>query len=97
MYKIIPEDERRVYSDADLDSFGEKWVFIIHAKFTPESAFIEGVPIVIADEPFEGNEIVDYDKYMYDHDGKYDEIFGCDLRPYRNSVPISDSSEGDVL
>jgi hypothetical protein len=47
-------------------AYDGKWVFIANTKHTPHMKFLGGVPIVIADDIFEGQFDGFYEKFMTD-------------------------------
>ena len=60
MVTIIPEQERkRMGMDEIQAAFDGKWVFLVQTNDVPFSA----VPVVIADEPYEGSENEIYEQF----------------------------------
>lgn len=62
-------------------TYDGKWVFIVNAKHNPHFRFLGGVPVVVADDIFEGQS-----------DGFYEEFMTKDYAPrtdrdYTDSAP----------
>ena len=83
MYIII--DNPKVLTKDEIEKeFDGKWVYIVKAKFTDSKSLVEGMPVVVADSPFEGNEDGIYEQF----DSKeYVTRYACDLCHYEPFIP----------
>jgi len=55
MYQII--DNPKLMTKDEIDkTYDGKWVYIVKANVTREGTVIDGTPVIIADEPYEGVE-----------------------------------------
>jgi hypothetical protein len=68
MYEILKNPKRMTIQEID-SSFDGKWVYIIQCEETEGYKTIAGVPVVIADGPFEG---VDEGIYNQFDDPRYE-------------------------
>ena len=66
MYRVIPPEERKEYSHAELrEIFDGKWLYLVNSQFTDGNGLIKGTPVVVADKELEGL-----------HDGIYEQFKG---------------------
>lgn len=71
MYIIIPQNEHREYTFAQLqEKFSGKWVYLVHAVFTKAHGLVKATPVVIADSELEGVEEGIYTQYQSDSFGR---------------------------
>ena len=83
MYQIIENPKMLTKVEIDKE-FDGKWVYIVKAKFTSSKSLIEGMPVVVADSPFEGNSDGIYEQY----DSKeYVARYAYDLCNYEPFIP----------
>jgi len=83
MYQII-ENPKMMTKEEINNEFDGKWVYIVKAKFTESKSLIEGMPVIFADTPFEGNNDGIYEQY----DAKeYVARYACDLCHYEPFIP----------
>jgi len=83
MYKII--ENPQIMTKEDIDKmFDGKWIYIVKADITKHGELIKGMPVIIADEPYEGTEDGIYDKY-----NTYEFVKRCDynLIHYEPFIP----------
>ncbi|MCL2199970.1 MAG: hypothetical protein FWB80_13720 [Defluviitaleaceae bacterium] len=80
MYEILQNPKRMLIQEID-NSFDGKWVYIVHCEKSEGNKTIAGVPVVIADGPFEGVEEGIYNQYK---DGAYGETLSYTLLPSLN-------------
>ncbi|MCL2500740.1 MAG: hypothetical protein FWE90_10480 [Defluviitaleaceae bacterium] len=55
MYEILQNPKRMSIQEID-DSFDGKWVYVVNCERNERYKTIAGVPVIIADGPFEGVE-----------------------------------------
>ena len=80
MYKVIPDNEQREYTFAQLqESFNGKWVYLVHAVFTISHDLVKATPVVFADSELEGIEEGIYMKYLDDFYGRKADIDFTDM------------------
>ena len=65
MYEILQNPKRMSIQEID-DSFNGKWVYIVQCEKTEGHKTIAGVPVVVADGPFEGVEEGIYNQFKDD-------------------------------
>lgn len=68
MYEIIQNPKRMLIQEID-NSFDGKWVYIVRCEKSEGNKTIAGIPVVIADSPFEGVEDGIYNQYKNDEYG----------------------------
>ncbi len=68
MYEIIENPKIMLAEEIDEKYYG-KWVYIVNAEFTRNSKFLQGIPVVVGDAPFEGVEDGIYNEYEDDRYG----------------------------
>ena len=83
MYQIL-EKQKIMKRDEIEKEFDGKWVYIVKAKFTNSKSLIEGMPVIVADSPFEGNSDGIYEKY---DTKEYVVRYSCDLCHYEPLIP----------
>jgi len=83
MYQIIENPE--ILSKSEIDKiFNGKWVYIVKARFTNSKSLIDGMPVIVADFPFEGNSDGIYEQYdVKDYIARY----AYDLCTYEPFIP----------
>lgn len=70
MVTVIPKQERKRMGMEELQAaYDGKWVFLVQTEDVPFSA----VPVVVADEPYEGSESELYEQFS---DGKENGVTG---------------------
>jgi len=78
MYRII--DNPIMMTESEIrEAFDGKWVYIVKADITRHGELLSGMPVVIADTPFEGNDDGIYEQYDTE---EYEERYGCDMNHY---------------
>jgi hypothetical protein len=83
MYQIL--ENVRLMTKEEIDAeFNGRWVYIVKANITKHGDLIEGLPVVIADHPFEGNDAGIYDQY---DSIEYEERVDYDLNHYEPFIP----------
>jgi hypothetical protein len=65
-------------------TFDGKWVYIVKAIMNKHGELIEGMPVVSADSPFEGNEDGIYEQY---NSKEYVKRVDYDLNHYEPFIP----------
>ena len=60
--------ENPIYMTADEleNAFDGKWIFVTNAQHTPHLRFLGGIPVVVADDIFEGQSDGFYEEFMTD-------------------------------
>jgi len=89
MYQIL-ENPKVMTKEEINKEFDGKWVYIVKAKFTHSQSLIEGMPVIIADTPCEGNEDGIYEMYQKP---EFDERYHYDLVHYEPFIPSIISME----
>ena len=83
MYKII--DNPVMMSKDEIEKeFDGKWIYIVKAEFTIGKRLVKGMPVIVADSPFEGQDEEIYKKYRTP---EYDARYARDLCHYEPSIP----------
>ena len=83
MYQII--ENPRVMTKEEIDKvYDGKWVYVVKATITRGGTLIEGMPVVIADSPYEGTEDGIYKIYR---EPDYEERLDYDLNHYEPFIP----------
>jgi hypothetical protein len=83
MYQII-DNPRIMLKDEIEKEYDRRWVYIVNAEFAIGKRFVKGMPVIVADFPFEGQEDGIYDKYRTP---EYDSRYARDLCHYEPSIP----------
>jgi predicted secreted protein len=78
MYQIL-EDPKVMSSEEINKMFDGKWVYIVKAVVTKHGELIDGIPVIVADTPFEGNNDGIYEQY---DTAEYAKKFDYDLNHY---------------
>ena len=83
MYQVI--DNPTVMTETEIrEAFDGKWVYVVKAEITRHGELLSGMPVVIADTPFEGNDDGIYEQY----DSKeYVKRLAHDMVPYEPFIP----------
>ncbi|MCL1882977.1 MAG: hypothetical protein FWF81_04395 [Defluviitaleaceae bacterium] len=82
MYKIL-DSPKRMSSEQIKEKFKGKWVFLVEPEGSPFGWFNSAIPMVVADEPFEGSEMGIY----YNLDDKYNgKTIDWTLPPFKKNV-----------
>ena len=82
MYKTI-DVPRRMNRKQIKEEFKGKWVFLVNPEGSAMGWFDSAIPIIVADEPFEGSETGIYKKLDYEYSGKTTD---WTLPPFKHSV-----------
>ena len=61
-YKLVEHTEPLTEKEIET-LYDGYWVYIVNARFTETKGFIDGVPVIIGDRPYDGVEDGIYDKY----------------------------------
>jgi len=78
MYQVI--DDPVVMTEAEIrEAYDGKWVYIVKADITRHGELLSGMPVVVADSPFEGNADGIYEQY---NTKDYEERYGFDMNRY---------------
>jgi hypothetical protein len=83
MYHVI--ENPKMMSGEDIDKkFDGKWVYVVKADITKHGEMLMGLPVVVADSPFEGRENGIYERY----DSKeYAKRCAHNLKHYEPCIP----------
>jgi hypothetical protein len=83
MYQII--DNPKMMSKDEIETeFDGKWVYIVKAEFAVGKRLIQGIPVIVAESPFEGQDDGIYEMYRT---AEYDSRYARDLCHYEPSIP----------
>jgi hypothetical protein len=83
MVQILENPKMMTKDEIDVE-FDGKWVYIVRAIFTNSKGLVEGMPVIIADKPFEGNENGIYEQF----DSEEFEIrYARNLKHYAPFIP----------
>jgi hypothetical protein len=83
MYQII-DDPKMMNKDEIEKEFDGKWIYIVKAEFAIGKLLVKGIPVIVADFPFEGQDEGIYDMYRT---SEYDSRYARDLCHYEPSIP----------
>ena len=83
MYQVL-ENPRMMSGEEIEKTFDGKWVYIVKANITRNGKLIEGMPVVVADIPFEGTENGIYEQYRKP---EYNERLEHNLKHYEPFIP----------
>ena len=61
------------------EAYDGKWVYIVKAEITRHGELLSGMPVVVADNPYEGREDGIYMQYRKP---EYEQRYGCDMNHY---------------
>jgi hypothetical protein len=68
MYEILENPKRMSIQEID-NSFDGKWVYIVRCEKSEGNKTVAGIPVIIADGPFEGVEDGIYNQFKDDTHG----------------------------
>ena len=83
MYQILEKPMMMPYEDI-ISTYDGRWVYVVKANITKHGEMIEGMPVVVADSPYEGNENGVYEQYDAP---EYSERIDYDLNHYEPFIP----------
>ena len=83
VYQIL-ENLKMMSAEEIEKTFDGKWVYIVKADITRHGELIKGIPVIVADAPFEGNEDGVYLQYRKP---EYEERCAHNLKHYEPFVP----------
>ena len=78
MREIIEDPVYTTYEDMKND-FDNKWILVANCKYDDDDRFIGGIPVAVADSPFEGQRDGFYDEFR---DPKYAPRTDIDFNSY---------------
>ncbi|MCL2016359.1 MAG: hypothetical protein FWG68_08965 [Defluviitaleaceae bacterium] len=65
MYEILKNPQEMTRAEVE-EKYNGKWLFIIKVNGNPFEPYVNEIPVVVADEEWEGDEDGIYDKYYND-------------------------------
>ena len=83
MYQIL-ENPIMMSGEEIEEMFDGKWVYVVKANITRHGELMEGMPVVVADSPFEGTELGIYEQYRKP---EYEERLDHNLKHYDPFIP----------
>jgi len=78
MYQVI--ECPAVMTESEIrEAYDGKWVYIVKAEITRHGELLSGIPVVVADTPYEGNDDGIYEQY---DTVEYERRYGRDMNHY---------------
>jgi len=78
MYQIVENPKMMIKEEIDKE-FDGKWVYVVKANVTRHGELLEGMPVIVADSPYEGTEDGIYKMYRK---SEYEERLDYNLKHY---------------